>query len=84
VNTSALALRFAAFRGANAPAIRARGAGSVEGMDNQGIFQLESLRSKALRAHARKSMMAQSRPTRRARAWGVLTRFLTRLGRLAQ
>ena len=71
-------------RGANAPAIRARGAGSVEGMDNQSIFQLESLRSKALRAHARKSMVVQPRPKRRARAWVVLSRFLTGLRRLAQ
>jgi len=53
-------------------------------MDNQSIFQLESLRSKALRAHARKSMVVQPRPTRRARAWVVLSRVLTGLRRLAQ
>jgi hypothetical protein len=52
-------------------------------MDNQGIYQLESLRSKALRAHARKSV-AQSRTRRRARAREILSRFWIGLRRLAR
>jgi hypothetical protein len=78
-----VALRFAAFGGANAPAIRARGARSLQHMDNNAFFQIESLRSKALRAHARKGMI-RSRPARRARAWEALWRLWSGLRRLAR
>ena len=84
MNTSAVALRFATPQGANPPAIRTRGARSLTHMNSRGIFQIESLRSKALRAHARSKSMVLSTPKRRASAREALARLWSGLLRLAQ
>jgi hypothetical protein len=52
-------------------------------MDNGNLFQIESLRSRALRAHARKSMV-RLQPPRRTRAREALHRLWLGLRRLVQ
>ena len=51
-------------------------------MDGRKLFQNESLRSKALRAHARKSMRPD--PAAGRRSTGILARFWMRLSALAR